>query len=183
MNLHFLPPATDDAYDAAVEDAIATCNGDLRGALKALIIANEFLERDLERALAFDAVPSIAHDGNTGFRHVSWVERVSNSRRRLQFPRRTKHLSKKFLLSWLTPQTQENRQRGKALTVLFALLKACHAAAPPPCQYRAGSGSGRWTTDGPPPLGYGSDLLSIREEELIDMKSMIRSAADAIHKL
>jgi len=31
----------------AVEDAIATCNGDIRGALKALIIANEFLERDL----------------------------------------------------------------------------------------------------------------------------------------
>ena len=73
MPLHFLPPVT-DAYDAAVEDAIATCNGDLRGALKALIIANEFLERDLERALASDAAPSIAHDGNTGFRHVSRVE-------------------------------------------------------------------------------------------------------------
>jgi hypothetical protein len=39
MTLHFLPPAT-DAYDAAVEDAIATCSGDLRGALKALIIAD-----------------------------------------------------------------------------------------------------------------------------------------------
>lgn len=37
MTLHFLPPAP-DAYDAAVEDAIATCSGDLRGALKALII-------------------------------------------------------------------------------------------------------------------------------------------------
>jgi len=36
-------------YESAVEDAIATCNGDLRGALKALIIANEFLERDIER--------------------------------------------------------------------------------------------------------------------------------------
>ena len=69
MTLHFLPPVT-DAYDAAVEDAIAICNGDLRGALKALIIANEFLERDLERALA----PSIAHDGNAGLRHVSRVE-------------------------------------------------------------------------------------------------------------
>jgi hypothetical protein len=50
MTLHFLPPAL-DAYDAAVDDAIATCNGDLRGALKALIIANEFLERDLQKAL------------------------------------------------------------------------------------------------------------------------------------
>ena len=46
MTLHFLPPAS-DAYEAAVDNAIATCKGDLRGALKALIIANEFLERDL----------------------------------------------------------------------------------------------------------------------------------------
>jgi hypothetical protein len=53
MTLHFLPPAI-DPYEAAVDDAIATCNGDLRGALKALIIANEFLERDLEKALAPD---------------------------------------------------------------------------------------------------------------------------------
>jgi hypothetical protein len=29
MTLHFLPPAI-DPYEAAVEDAIATCNGDLR---------------------------------------------------------------------------------------------------------------------------------------------------------
>jgi hypothetical protein len=49
-----------DAYDAAVYDAIATCNGDLHGALKALIIANEFLERDLQKALASYAAPSIA---------------------------------------------------------------------------------------------------------------------------
>ena len=54
MTLHFFPPAL-DAYDAAVDDAIATCNGDLRGALKALIIANEFLERDLQKALASSA--------------------------------------------------------------------------------------------------------------------------------
>ena len=46
MTLHFLPPAL-DAYDAAVEDAIATCNGDLRGALKALLIVNEHLEAEL----------------------------------------------------------------------------------------------------------------------------------------
>jgi hypothetical protein len=70
MTLHFLPPAI-DPYESAIEDAIATCNGDVRGALRALIIANEFLERDLERALRS---PSIAHGGNVGFRHVSWVE-------------------------------------------------------------------------------------------------------------
>jgi len=72
MTLHFLPPAT-DAYDAAVEDAIATCNGDVRGTIKALIIANEFLERDLERATTSSVAPSIAPDGNGGLRHVYWV--------------------------------------------------------------------------------------------------------------
>jgi hypothetical protein len=46
MTIHFLPPEL-DRYDAAVEDAIATCNGDLRGALKALLIVNEHLEAEL----------------------------------------------------------------------------------------------------------------------------------------
>ena len=74
MTLHILPPAI-DPYEAAVDHAIATCNGDLRGALKALITANEFLECDLENALAPDgSSPSIADDGNLGFRHVAWVE-------------------------------------------------------------------------------------------------------------
>ena len=73
MTMHFLPSPM-DPYEAAIEDAIATCNGDLRSALKALIIANEFLERDLERALASHRSPSIVHDGNFGFRHVSCAE-------------------------------------------------------------------------------------------------------------
>ena len=34
-------------YDAAVEDAIATCNGDIMGVLKALLIVNEHLESEL----------------------------------------------------------------------------------------------------------------------------------------
>jgi hypothetical protein len=46
MTIHFLPPKA-DLYDAAVEDAIATCNGDIRGALKALLILNEHLEAQL----------------------------------------------------------------------------------------------------------------------------------------
>jgi hypothetical protein len=44
-------PATQseiDRYDRAVDSAIATCGGDLRGAIKALIIANEYLERELQ---------------------------------------------------------------------------------------------------------------------------------------
>jgi hypothetical protein len=36
--------------------------------------ANEFLERDLGRALASGAAPSVADDWNVGFRHVNWVE-------------------------------------------------------------------------------------------------------------
>jgi hypothetical protein len=73
MTLNFLPPAL-DGYDAAVDEAIATCNGDLRGALKALIIANEFLERDLQEALASSAAPSIADDGDTGLTPVKWAK-------------------------------------------------------------------------------------------------------------
>ncbi len=40
-----------DRYDRAVDSAIATCGGDLRGALKALIIANEYLEDELRQVL------------------------------------------------------------------------------------------------------------------------------------
>jgi hypothetical protein len=46
MTIHFLPPEI-DRYDAAVEDAVATCNGDIMGALKALLIVNEHLEWEL----------------------------------------------------------------------------------------------------------------------------------------
>lgn len=46
MTIHFLPPNS-DRYDAAVEDAVATCNGDLRGALRALMLVNEQLESEL----------------------------------------------------------------------------------------------------------------------------------------
>ena len=46
MTIHFLPPEL-DRYDVTVEDAIATCNGDLRGALQALLILNEDLEAEL----------------------------------------------------------------------------------------------------------------------------------------
>ena len=45
-----------ERYDRAVDSAIATCGGDLRGTLKALIIANEFLEEELRRQVG-DAEP------------------------------------------------------------------------------------------------------------------------------
>jgi hypothetical protein len=46
MTIHFLSPEL-DRYDAAVEDAIANCNGDMMGALKALLIVNQHLESEL----------------------------------------------------------------------------------------------------------------------------------------
>jgi hypothetical protein len=73
MALHLMPPNL-EAYEAAVDDAIASCDGDLRGALKALIIANEFLERDLQEALASAAAPSIAVDEDAGLTPVNWTE-------------------------------------------------------------------------------------------------------------
>jgi hypothetical protein len=38
-----------DCYEDAVDEAINACGGDARAALKALLIANEFLEHELER--------------------------------------------------------------------------------------------------------------------------------------
>jgi hypothetical protein len=37
----------DDAYEATIDEVIATCGGDIRAALKALLVANEFLEAEL----------------------------------------------------------------------------------------------------------------------------------------
>jgi hypothetical protein len=51
MTIH-VSQTSPDTYEAAVEDAIKVCDGDMRGALKALIIANEFLERDLQELMA-----------------------------------------------------------------------------------------------------------------------------------
>jgi hypothetical protein len=63
MTLHFFPLSL-AAYDAAVDDVIAACDGNLRGALKALIIANEFLEKDLQEALASSAESSARQNRN-----------------------------------------------------------------------------------------------------------------------
>jgi hypothetical protein len=34
--------------DAAIDEVIATCNGDMRGAIKALLLVNEHLETELQ---------------------------------------------------------------------------------------------------------------------------------------
>ena len=41
------PNEQDDGLDAAVEQAIAVCDGDMRAAIRALIVANKFLEAEI----------------------------------------------------------------------------------------------------------------------------------------
>lgn len=41
------PRADADRLEAAADQVIAACSGDIRGALKALIVANEFLEAEV----------------------------------------------------------------------------------------------------------------------------------------
>jgi hypothetical protein len=41
-----------DAYEDAVDQAIAACQGDSRATVKALLIVNEFLEQELDRLSA-----------------------------------------------------------------------------------------------------------------------------------
>ena len=38
--------------DTAIDEIVATCNGDIRGALKALILVNEQLEAELQQLYA-----------------------------------------------------------------------------------------------------------------------------------
>ena len=46
--------------EAAIDRIVATCNGDIRGALKALLLVNEQLEAELAQAYA-----AATHDGPT----------------------------------------------------------------------------------------------------------------------
>jgi hypothetical protein len=48
-----------DHYEAAVDEIIASCNGDLRGAVKALMLLNEQLELELRQLHAVDASGSL----------------------------------------------------------------------------------------------------------------------------
>jgi hypothetical protein len=48
-----------EAGEAVIDEIVASCNGDIRGALKALLMVNERLEDELQRLYA------IAHEGGT----------------------------------------------------------------------------------------------------------------------
>jgi len=41
------PNEQDDGLEAAVEQAIAVCDGDMRAAIRALIVANNFLDSEI----------------------------------------------------------------------------------------------------------------------------------------
>jgi hypothetical protein len=67
------PQSDADQLDAAADQAIAACGGDAREAVKALIVANQFLESDLEkhkvavsmgyaRGKLFETVKTLPHD-------------------------------------------------------------------------------------------------------------------------
>jgi hypothetical protein len=52
MPVHRQPDhADDDGLEAAVNQAIAACGGDLRSAIRALIVANDFLENEVSELM------------------------------------------------------------------------------------------------------------------------------------
>ena len=48
-------------HEATIDEIVARCNGDIRGALKALLLVNEQLEAELAQLHA-----AVAHGGKTG---------------------------------------------------------------------------------------------------------------------
>jgi hypothetical protein len=43
-----------DQHEAAIDEIVASCNGDMRGAVKALLLVNEQLESELRQVYAAD---------------------------------------------------------------------------------------------------------------------------------
>jgi hypothetical protein len=50
-----------EQLEAAADQAIAACGGDAREAVKALIVANEFLERELETQVSRGYLRGVKH--------------------------------------------------------------------------------------------------------------------------
>jgi hypothetical protein len=55
------PQAESDRLDAAADQAIAACGGDLRSAIRALILANEYLEWELEQNVSRGFLRGVKH--------------------------------------------------------------------------------------------------------------------------
>lgn len=50
--------------DTAIDEIVASCNGDLRGAVRALLLINEHLETELAKAYAAAADRSLVERGS-----------------------------------------------------------------------------------------------------------------------
>jgi hypothetical protein len=57
-------PMTFGPKEAAIDEIVASCNGDLRGALKALLMVNEHLEAEIAQLYAAAAQYGITERGN-----------------------------------------------------------------------------------------------------------------------
>ncbi|MBA2397612.1 MAG: hypothetical protein H0V72_02765 [Bradyrhizobium sp.] len=53
-----------DLSEAAIDQIVATCNGDIRGALKALLLVNEQLEAELAQFYAAAGLEGMARGSN-----------------------------------------------------------------------------------------------------------------------
>lgn len=53
-----------DASEAAIDQIVANCNGDMRGALKALLMVNEQLEAELAQFYAAVGLDGMARGSN-----------------------------------------------------------------------------------------------------------------------
>jgi hypothetical protein len=58
---HLHPQPDVEVLEAAADQAIAACRGDAREAVKALIVANEFLERELETQVSHGYMRGVRH--------------------------------------------------------------------------------------------------------------------------
>jgi hypothetical protein len=56
---------TSDPSQAAIDQIVAACNGDVRGALKALLLVNEQLETELAQLYAVVAHSGLTERGNS----------------------------------------------------------------------------------------------------------------------
>jgi hypothetical protein len=55
------PQSDADQLNAAADQAIEACGGDAREAVKALLIANEFLEREIEEKVSRGYLRGVTH--------------------------------------------------------------------------------------------------------------------------
>jgi hypothetical protein len=55
------PQSDADQLDPAADQAIAACGGDAREAVKALLIANQFLEREIEEKVSHGYLRGVRH--------------------------------------------------------------------------------------------------------------------------